>query len=360
MRHWALLVLLASSNCTEAMGNSGNPDGGPGPGDPDGSTGNPDSGGPGPGACATGQIFENCHPWSTDVFAVTKHAESDTIIGALSAAGGWGTGNFRTDRSLFTLATTTGTPFRAFTPTADFYTPDCDNVMFPVPAGGAIEGETGYACSTDGDCHLLVIDSPTKRLFEMWRTNITGTTQAQFRGGCVAVWDLAKQYGPTLRGKGCSSADGAGFPIAAMLATPDEVFSGAVKHALRFILPNARIRNGIYVPPGTHSTGPTSGGPNMPPYGVRLRLKSTYNVSQLTAVGARTIAVALQHYGMFLADGGNVPLTIGSDRFTTHKWSEVGITNDLALASLAVTDFEVVEMGTPINWKADTDCYRNP
>jgi hypothetical protein len=38
----------------------------------------------------------------------------------------------------------------------------------------------------------------------------------------------------------------------------------------------------------------------------------------------------------------------------------VGITNDLALASLAVTDFEVVDMGTPVDWNADTDCYRSP
>ena len=46
--------------------------------------------------------------------------------------------------------------------------------------------------------------------------------------------------------------------------------------------------------------------------------------------------------------------------FTTHKWSDVGITSDLALASIAVTDLEVVDMGTPVNWKADTDCYRDP
>jgi serine/threonine-protein kinase len=145
-----------------------------------------------------------------------------------------------------------------------------------------------------------------------------------------------------------------------MLANADEVFSGEVKHALRFILPNERIRDGIYVPPATHSSFPTSGGPNLPPYGVRLRLKASFNVNSLTAPGARTIAKALQHYGMFLSDGGNIPLTLASDRFTTHKWSEVGITNDLALASLAVTDFEVVDMGTPVDWNADTDCYRNP
>ena len=343
------LSMLAGCQCGPGGGQDGGADGG--------SDGGTDGG---TGACAQGQLFESCHPWTTDVYDLAPHPDSAAIIGALSAAGGWGSGNFRTERSLVVLNAPAGTPFRSFTPTSDFYSPDCDNVPFPVPAVGALEGESGYACTTNGDCHLLVIDSPGKRLYEMWRANITGPTTAEFRGGCAVVWDLAKQYGSTLRGRGCSSADGAGFPISAMLATADEVYSGEVKHALRFTLPNERIRDGIYVPPGTHSTGPTSGGPMMPPYGVRFRLKRTFDVNSLTAPGARTIAIALQRFGMFLSDGGNIPLTIGNDRFTTHKWSEVGITDDLALASIAVTDFEVVDMGTPVDWNADTDCYRNP
>ncbi|WP_224369809.1 hypothetical protein [Hyalangium versicolor] len=356
MRALALLTLMVMAGCGSSGGGTqdGGPDGGSSP-EPDAGTG-PSTG----GACAAGQLFEQCHPWTTDVSGLTKHSQSDTIIQALSAAGGWGSGNFRTDRSLVVLKAPAGTPFRAFTPTDDFYTPDCDQVPFPVPAGGALEGESGYACTGDGDCHLLVVDEPGKKLYEMWRADITGSSTAQFQGGCVAVWDLTKAYGSTLRGKGCSSADGAGFPIAGMIANADEVYSGEVKHALRFILPNARIRDGIYVAPGTHSTFPTSGGPDMPPYGVRFRLKSSFNVNGLASAGARTLAKALQRYGMFLSDGGNIPLTLASDRFTTHKWSEVGITNDLALASLAVTDFEVVDMGAPVDWNADTDCYRNP
>ena len=72
------------------------------------------------------------------------------------------------------------------------------------------------------------------------------------------------------------------------------------------------------------------------------------------------LAQALKTYGMFLADGGNIPLTIASDRFSTAKWSALGITNNRSLASLAVGDFEVVDYGTEVDWKADTDCIRNP
>src|SRR5438270_405489 len=36
------------------------------------------------------------------------------------------------------------------------YDPDNDHVNVPVPAGGAIENETGYSCASGGDCHLIV------------------------------------------------------------------------------------------------------------------------------------------------------------------------------------------------------------
>jgi serine/threonine-protein kinase len=295
-------------------------------------------------------------PWTTTVDALPKSPESDAIIAGLQAAGGWGTGSFRTDRSLEVLQADASTPMRTFTPTSDFYQGECDHVPFPVPVGGALEGESGYSCDGDGDCHLIVIDATRTKLYEMWRANIQGGT---FYGGCAAVWDLTKQYGPTLRGKGCTSADAAGFPIAAMLANADEVFAGEVKHALRYILPNSRIQRGMYVAPATHSTPATSGGSTLPPYGTRLRLKASTNISGFSK-GAQVIAKALQVYGMFLADGGNVPLTLQSDRFTQHKWSEVGITDDSSLGSLRVTDFEVVEFGTRVNYLADDTCVRNP
>ena len=301
-------------------------------------------------------LFENPMPWTTTVDTVPKAAQSDAIIAALSGVGGFGTGGLQTEPSIIVLAANATTPYRTFTKTSDFFAGECDDVPFPVPAGGAVEGNPGYSCVDDGDCHLLVVDSAKGKLFEMWRANING---ANFLGGCAAVWDLKKAYGPTLRGKGCTSADAAGFPIAAMLASPDEAFAGEIKHALRYTLPTSRILKDIYVPPATHTAGTTGTNANLPPYGTRLRLKAGTNVASL-AKGAQVIANALKKYGMFLADGGTVPLTIMSDRYTKHKWTETGITNDASLASLKATDFEVVELGTRVNYAADDRCYRNP
>jgi len=228
-----------------------------------------------------------------------------------------------------------------------------DQVPIPVPPGGALEGETGYQCVSDGDCHLIVVHQPTKTLYEMWRANIVGTT---FTGGCTAVWDLTRSYPTTLRGDQCTSADAGGFPIAAMLFSADEVAAGAINHAIRFILPNSRMRSGVYVRPATHAGAP-SGGANLPPYGVRFRLRSDFPLASLPSEGARVVARAMQRYGMILADGGNIALTAQNDRFTTHKWSEVGV-DTYALQAIHVSDMEVVGMGAPVT--LTYDCVRNP
>src|SRR6185436_17168243 len=125
---------------------------------------------------------------------------------------------------------------------------------------------------------------------------------------CMAVWDLGNTYLDNGRGQDCTSADGAGFPIAPLLFNADEVAAGSIDHAIRFILPNSRIRDNIYVHPATHSTGPTIGPPQAPPYGAHLRLRADFPLASLDSEAERVIARAMLKYGMFLADGGTVAL----------------------------------------------------
>jgi serine/threonine-protein kinase len=299
-----------------------------------------------------GGIFTAANPWNTPVDGDPKSPASDAIIQWLASNGGWGTGAMRIDFSITVQTADASTPFLAFNPTSDFYSPDCDHVPFPVPPGGALEGEQGYSCTTNGDCHLLVVHAPTQTLYEMYRADITGGT---FNGGCTAVWDLGRSYPENLRGDGCTSADAGGFPIAAMLFDADEVYAQKIPHAIRFILPNNRIRAGTYVNPGTHTTS-TSGGADAPPYGVRFRLRADFPLASLPSAGARVVAQALQKYGMFLADGGNIALTAVDDRFTQHKWTEVGVESQ-SLTGIQVTDMEVVDMGA---FMTTTSCVRNP
>ena len=117
--------------------------------------------------------------------------------------------------------------------------------QMPVPAGANFEGSSNLTCdpsgNTDGqgDCHLLVVDRDDQKLYEVYQgTTVDENIAAQG----LFVWDLNKQYPQNLRGDQCTSADAAGFPIAALTPTADEVAAGVVPHALRFILPNDRMK----------------------------------------------------------------------------------------------------------------------
>jgi serine/threonine-protein kinase len=195
------------------------------------------------------------------------------------------------------------------------------------------------------------------RLYESWRASIAGGTATgnPFISGCLAVWDTTKDYWQPVapgavysRGDHCGSADAGGFPIAAMVFSADEVAAGEVAHAIRFIMPNDRIRKDVYVHPAVHAAG--SGAADVLPYGARLRLKSTVDLSGLKP-WAKVVARAMQKYGMFLADGGTQALTAQADTFTTAKWGNNLTQNDLA--SLAVDDFEMIEGGARIPRSGD-------
>jgi hypothetical protein len=308
---------------------------------------------PSPSPTATSPVayFPPDAVWYRDVSTAALDPESSAVVAYLDRVG-WGLGRMEIDFSIEVLDAAADTPLRSFTPTADFFSPDCDLDPVPVPPGGALEGEQGYECRGDGDCHLIVADRPRMKLFEMWRADIRGDS---FRGGCLAVWDMTRVYPPSGRGEQCTSADAAGFPIAPLLFDADEVAESRVDHAIRFILPNARIRARTYVHPATHGTGATSGPPDAPPYGTRLRLRADYPLASLPDDGARAVARAMQRYGMLLADGGQVALTARSDRFTRTKWA--GLLGPLDLAGLRPRDFEMVVAGE--RNAVTNECVRN-
>ena len=299
-----------------------------------------------------GGYFPSGTAWDRDVASAPVDPQSPAVLGWLAANGGWGSGGLRIDSSMQVLTANDAAPLLDFQQTTDFFGPDCDQVAVPVPWGGALQGERGYACAGDGDCHLIVVHTPTRRLYEMWRANITGVV---FLGGCLAVWDLTRRYGAVGRGDQCGSADAAGFPIAPLLLSADEVAAGAIHHAVRLTLPKELIRHGVFVRPATHA-GEYSGPDRAVPYGARFRLRADYPLATLPNAGARIVARALQRHGMLLADSGPITLTAASDRFTTAQWS--GLLGPRDLQALRVGDFQMIDAGVRVPHTGD--CQRVP
>jgi hypothetical protein len=171
-------------------------------------------------------LFTTPVPWTKNVADAPSSERSDAIIAALTNAGGWGNNNvLQTDFAIPVFF-------------ADANTPRVEVV-----------GADDFADRDEG------------KLYELYQANQVGD---QMTAGGFFVWDLNKEYPDTLRGPQCTSADAAGFPIAAMTPTADEVASGELSHALRFILPNDRMKEGVYVAPATHAGGPESTDPDAP------------------------------------------------------------------------------------------------
>jgi hypothetical protein len=157
---------------------------------------------------------------------------------------------------------------------------------YPIPAAPRIEAGS--------DRHLLIVNRATCRLFELWDAHHTSTG---WHAGSGAIWDLKSN---ALRPAGWTSADAAGLPILPGLARYTEVAGGSIDHALRFTAP-ATCAGYIY--PARHQAGSGSCA-TLPPMGLRVRLKASFDVSQLSPQ-ARVIANALKKYGMILADNGS-------------------------------------------------------
>lgn len=303
-------------------------------------------------AAAIPPYFPAGSVWTEDISHAPVDPQSSTIIDWLAGAGGWGMGRMQVDFSLRVLQANASTPIVPFHGPGKNY-PDSDQIStIPLPVGGGVEGETGYQCSSDGDCHLIVADRGHGKLYEAYHANYEANAiNARF----VAVWDLNRVYPPSGRGDQCTSSDSAGFPIAPLLFNADELAAGSINHAIRFALPNPRIRAHVFVHPATHAGAPR-GPVTAPPIGARFRLKASFDMSKLTPA-AQVVARAMQKYGMFLADGGNITITAQNDADTKAKYADMDFESH-DLRDLKVTDFEVVDMGTPIH--LTDDCKRNP
>jgi serine/threonine-protein kinase len=315
--------------------------------------------------------------WNVDVSNATLRGNSGLMMTHLAAFSslGWGDDrniDFQIDFSFYVLhgnASTPTHPIVAFPNAIEYYSPDCEDpgFAFPVPPIGGIEGTDppAYSCNAGSDdCHLLVVNDTTKVLYEAYSTQSANASGVH--AICGLKWDLTRTYPRYGRGEHCTSADGAGFPIAPLLFNADDVWTAAqahgdLGHAIRFILGNNRMMEHKYVHPASHGTTATSDtNPNAVPYGSRLKLKQSFNVNAFsTNEAVRAVLRTLQKYGMFLSDGGGIPLTAEADTFTTHKWGDADVDIDShSFFGIRPTDFDVVEAGDPMT--VTYDCERTP
>jgi hypothetical protein len=195
---------------------------------------------------------------------------------------------------------------------------ESDAGPYPIPANPKIEGGS--------DRHIILWDTEGCDLYELFNARKSGGDWLADSG---AIWDLRSN---ALRPDGWTSADAAGLPILPGLARYDEVAAGVIRHALRFTAPHTRSAH-IY--PARHHAGEGSSA-SLPPMGLRVRLKASVDISGF-GPQARVILLALQRYGMILADNGSPWYVTGAPN---ANWDDDQLHD---FHQLHGSDFEVVD-----------------
>jgi len=274
----------------------------------------------------TRTIFPADNAWNRDVSAEPVDPNSANLIASCGA-----TRSLHPDFGTVWEGAPWGIPYitvrsaQPRVPVSFYYPDESDPGPYPIPPDAPIEGGP----SASGDRHVLVVDVDNWKLYELFDARpVNGG--ASWTAGSGAVFDLASN---AVRPAGWTSADAAGLPVFAGLARYDEVASGAITHALRFTCPTSRR---AYVPPARHYASSQSS-PNLPPMGMRVRLKASVDISTFPP-DVQVILAALKKYGMILADNGGGFYVSGAP---DPRWNDSSIDT---MKRIRGSDFEVVLM----------------
>jgi hypothetical protein len=274
------------------------------------------------GGSLSRRVFPADNPWNTDVSTQPVDAASSTLIAAC------GLRNLHPD-----FGTIYGIPYVVVggstppRPVTFDYADESDPGPYPIPADAPIEGGT----SSTGDRHVLVVDTLAWKLYELFDAHpLNGA--ASWHAGSGAVFDLSSNQ---LRPIYWTSADAAGLPIFPGLVRYDEVVQrGVIDHAVRFTCP--RTQKGFIAPARHYASSDAS--PSLPPMGMRVRLKASFDVSPYPA-DVQVILRAMKKYGMILADNGSGWYVSGAP---DSRWDDSKLD---AMKQVPSSAFEVVQMG---------------
>jgi hypothetical protein len=292
--------------------------------------GRPGAGGAKPvAAIGARAVFPPEDPWNQDVSREPVDANSDALIASIGRQK-----TLHPDFGTVWEGAPVGIPYTLVgkgqpkVPVTFEYKDESDPGPYPVPPDAVVEGGPAAA----GDRHVLVIDTDDWILYELWSAHPQDGGKS-WKAGSGAIFDL-KKSSVGQRPKGNGSADAAGLPIFPGLVRYEEVVERKeIAHALRFTVAKTRR---AYVSPATHFAS-RSKDPNLPPMGMRVRLRANYDISKFPA-SAQVILKAMKKYGMIVADNGGDWFVSGCP---DPRWRD---DENQSLRAVKGSDFEVITM----------------
>ena len=299
----------------------------------DGGTGGRSSASGGSGALGPSPSLDGCdvfpadNAWNRDISGLPVHPNSDDFVDSV----GRGTG-MHPDFGTVWEGAPIGIPYvlvdGSQSPVSITYTAYGDESTpgpFPIPLDAPIEGGP----DSDGDRHVIAIDTDACMLYELYRGFPAG---GGWEADSGVAWDLSSN---ATHPPGCTSADAAGLPIFPGLVRYDEVVEqGEVNHTLRFTVSRSQR---AYVAPATHYASSNTDS-NLPPMGLRFRMKSSFDCGGLSSE-VQVLCTAMKTYGLIVADNGSDWYLSGAP---DSRWSDDNLRD---LRQITGDAFEVVDTG---------------
>jgi hypothetical protein len=196
------------------------------------------------------------------------------------------------------------------TPRLQWTYSDCQNLpqLAPVIAGSLASVPTppGMLVSQGTDASVAIYQPSTDTYWDFWRAHQDASGQwSACWGGKIEHYSGNPGIFDNPLG-----ATASGLPFGAFLIRADELRRGHIDHAINFA--TVRTRAGCFSWPATRTDGNTAGA-DFPCEGQRFRLDPTFNVNTLVFPAARTIARAMQQYGLILTDSAGALVTQAED-----------------------------------------------
>lgn len=276
-------------------------------------------------------VFPQDNSWNKDISSEPVDPNSDKLIASIGS-----NINLHPDFGTVWQNKPIGIPYNVIGPNqakvkVTFqYAGESDPGPYPIPANALVEAGS--------DKHIILLDTANHTLYELF--NATRNSDNTWRAGSGAIYDLKSNK---LRPDYYTSADAAGLPIFPGLVRYEEVvIQKQISHALRFTVQNSR---NAFVHPATHGAS-ESYDANLPPMGMRVRLKSSFDISKFKP-NVQVILKAMKKYGMFVADNGSNWYISGSP---DSRWSDDELNQ---IKTIKGSNFEVIKMGTVVNMPED-------
>lgn len=194
---------------------------------------------------------------------------------------------------------------------------------------------------TSRDQHVLGVSTTTCNFYEMYGFYPIGANP-----GCPTcnsgsgVQYPAEGYAlPDVSGGSGGATDAAGMFIQPLIVHYSELKAGVIKHALRLTMDNGDLYSGNLWPAQAF-TNECSSFTMCFPYGSRIRLKSTFNISSYSTV-TQTILRAMQQYGAYITDGGTA----------FHFQTSADVLNDTTTYNAIQTEIHFGNIASQFNWE---------